>query len=79
MHEDPKQHDTCSEKSMMRMDLDGRRGFEAPRPLMEPRPFHTDEKGRPGAMIADGDACPKARPQPFLLEEPRPEKYGKPD
>ncbi|MCP3915029.1 MAG: hypothetical protein GY711_05700 [bacterium] len=46
---------------------------------MEPRPFHTDEKGRPGAMIADGDACPKARPQPFLLEEPRPEKYGKPD
>lgn len=56
------------------MDMDGLRGFRAPRPLVEPRPFRTDERGRPVAMVADGDHAPKARSQPFLFQEPKLEK-----
>lgn len=59
-------------KSAIRMDLEGWSGFVRPRPLIEPRPFGTDKRGRPVAMAADA-AVPKEaiRTEPFVLEEPK--------
>lgn len=81
MSDDPKQQSPGkpAPEKMMHMDLDGLRGYRAPRPLVEPRPFRTDGKGRPVAMMADADEAPKARSGPFSLEEPKPEESGKLD
>ena len=60
-------------KSMMRMDLEGRTAFGRPRPLVEPRPYRTDERGRPVAMKVDSAPPRPTGRKPFPLEEPKPE------
>lgn len=73
MADDDTNKEKPDKKSATRMDLDGWTGFVRPRPLIEPRPFRTDERGRPVAMVADA-AVPKeaTRREPFVLEEPKP-------
>jgi hypothetical protein len=68
--------DTMAEKhhrrEMMRMDQEGLTAFSKPRPLIEPRPFPSNERGQLVATASDGDPNQAARKQPFVLEEPKP-------
>ena len=59
-------------RGMMRMDQEGLTAFSKPRPLIEPRPFHSNERGQLVATASDSDPDQTARKQPFVLEEPRP-------
>ncbi len=71
MAEDAKdaKHD---KQGLMRMDQEGKTPFSKPRPLVETRPFRTDERGRPAATAADSDLERAVRQQPFALVEPKP-------
>jgi len=65
------QSQTRDSKGTMRMDEDGLRAYAKPRPLVESRPFCTDEHGQPLAMAADATVPRAGRQQPFVLEEPK--------
>ena len=65
-----KKHDG---RAMMRMDQEGLTGFSKPRPLVEPPPFHSDERGQLVATESDRDPDRPDRKQPYVLEEPKPE------
>jgi hypothetical protein len=71
MAEDTKaaKHD---KRAMMAMDQEGLTAFSKPRPLIEPRPFPSNERGQLVATASDGDPNQAARKQPFVLEEPKP-------
>jgi hypothetical protein len=68
---DDNKKEQCERDTRMRMDLDDRTSFGRPRPLVEPRPFSTDEDGRPVAMAADATPSRATPRQPFVLEEPK--------